>query len=77
MDESGLGIEIFSDPTLKVSNALVGSIDLSLHIWEKKQIHLGSYFVPTPAVVVIGEDGLVLSKKLFTSPGAPLNFKLC
>ena len=69
MDENALGMEIFSDPTLKVSNSLVGSMDLSLYIWEKKQIHLGSYFVPKPAVVIIGDDGLVLAKKYFESPG--------
>ena len=75
MDENALGLEIFSDTTLKVSNSLVGSMDLSLYIWEKKQVNLGSYFVPTPAIIVIGEDGLVLAKKYFESPGTPFNFK--
>ena len=73
MDESNLNIEILSDPTLKVTTALVGTMDLSQFLWEKKKVNIGSYEVPVPGIVVIGDDGLLLSRIIFPSPGL-INF---
>jgi hypothetical protein len=69
IDENNIAIEIFSDPTLTVSNALVGSIDLGPFVWEKQRVHLGSILVPSPSIVIIGSDGLIVHKKSFSAPG--------
>lgn len=69
IEERRLKIECYSDGTLDVSNALVGSFDLGLFLQGTKSINLGSYFVPLPSVVIIGGDGKVISKYTAPSPG--------
>lgn len=69
ISDKELKIEVFSDPTLEVSNALAGTFDLSLYILATKGVQLGSFFVAMPAVLIIGGDGKVISKYIASSPG--------
>lgn len=69
MSDRSLGLEVYSDPSLVVTNAMVGSFDLSLHLMSTKGVQLGSFFVCCPAVLIIGGDGKVIHKYVATSPG--------
>ena len=65
----GLSVEVYSDAALNVSNTLVGSFDLSLFMLEKRNVHMGSIFVPMPAVVIVdGDTGRVVAKYVMASP---------
>ncbi|RYH12512.1 hypothetical protein EON65_38120 [archaeon] len=64
-----LHIDVFSDPSLTVSNALSGSFDLSLYLLASKGVQLGTHFVCMPAVVILGGEGKILNKYVAQSPG--------
>lgn len=68
--------EAYSDASLSVSNALVGSFDLSLYLQATKGVNLGgSYFVPMSSVIAIGGDGKILSRYVASSPGKALSYR--
>lgn len=69
MSDRNLRLEVFSDPSLAVSNALVGSFDLSLYLLATKGVQLGSHFVSMPAVAAISGDGSVTFKAIGDSSG--------
>jgi peroxiredoxin len=66
--------EAYSDASLTVSNALVGSFDISIYVQATKGVNLGSYFVPMASVVAIGGDGKILSRYVASSPGKLVTF---
>lgn len=62
-------MEIFSDGSLELSRALVGIFDLAMFIQATKDVHIGSYMVPMPGVVVLNSEGKVINKYIAPSPG--------
>ena len=69
ISDKNLKLEVFSDCTLDVSNALVGTFDLSLYLLATKGVNLGTFFVCMPAVLIIGGNGKIVSKYVASSPG--------
>lgn len=67
--DRGLQLEIFSDGSLELSRALVGIFDLAMFIQATKDVHIGSYMVPMPGIVVLNSEGKVVSKYIAPSPG--------
>lgn len=69
VSEKDWKIQVYSDCSLQVSTALVGTFDLSLYVLATKGVNLGTFFVGMPAVLIIGGDGKILSKYVASSPG--------
>lgn len=67
---------MFTDGTLLVSNALVGTFDLSAYVAVSKGVQLGTYMVPMPGIVLLGGDGKIINKYVASSPGPTYFFKL-
>lgn len=69
-NERNFNFDVFSDPTLTVSTAIVGPpIDLAKYLKGSRSAHMHTYMVPKSAVVVISGDGILLSKYTAESPG--------
>eukprot|EP01039_Chlorochromonas_danica_P009953 gene9953-11003_t len=66
--DRGLALQVYSDPSLSVSNAVVGSFDLSLYLQATKGVQLGACFVSMPGVAVIAGTGKILYKYIAISP---------
>ena len=69
MNDREIQLDVYCDPSLTVSNNLVGTFDLSLYLSATKGVQLGSYFVSMPGIIVVGGDGKVISKYIAASPG--------
>mmetsp|Transcript_31763 Transcript_31763/g.53575 ORF Transcript_31763/g.53575 Transcript_31763/m.53575 type:complete len:172 (-) Transcript_31763:387-902(-) len=68
ISDKDIKMDVYSDCSLDVSNALVGTFDLSMYLLAKRGITLGTIFVSMPAVMIIGSNGKIISKYVASSP---------
>mmetsp|Transcript_16698 Transcript_16698/g.37058 ORF Transcript_16698/g.37058 Transcript_16698/m.37058 type:complete len:180 (-) Transcript_16698:338-877(-) len=66
--DMNINMDVYSDCSLDVSAALVGTFDLSLYFIAKQGVTLGTWFVSMPAIMIVGGDGRVISKYVAQSP---------